>query len=370
MPMHEILHLRSSQGLYGADHVVLALAQATASPFRPVIVPLVRAGRGDALGDAARERNLEVAQLSSRGRTDLATARALSAILRARGTSLIHAHDYKSLSVAALAGMLSRTPVVATFHGDTRTSVKVRAYEAFARLLANSVAGVAAVSQSLAGVLRTWAPLGRVVHVPNGIVAGGESSEAERAEARASFGIDGSEKVIAVVGRLSPEKGHGVLIDALRLSPLAPVVLVAGDGALRTQWEEASHVRAKLLGFRRDVRSVYAACDVLVIPSLREGLPLVALEAMAAGRPVLASAVGELPEVLGGGAGRVVPPGDAAALAAALAELFADEEARLAMGRAASRRVMERYSAGAMARTYAELLYEPALSRSRRSPHG
>src|SRR5262249_52335064 len=134
-----------------------------------------------------------------------------------------------------------------------------------------------------------------------------------------------------------------------------------GDGPLRPNLEdEARGLPVRFLGYC-EMRPVWAACDLVVLPSLTEGLPLVALEAAAHGRPVLASAVGELPEVLGGGAGLLVPPGDPAALGAGLSRLLADAGLRARLAERAGARVAQRYGAERMAQEYAEQLYAPAL---------
>src|SRR5206468_5031993 len=117
-----------------------------------------------------------------------------------------------------------------------------------------------------------------------------------------------------------PEKGHRILFEAAR--DLEATLLVAGDGPLRNELRAGARgLDAKFLGYLEDARDVFAAADVVALPSLTEGLPLVALEALALGRCVVASAVGELPDLLADGAGVLVPPGDSAALSEALAKL-------------------------------------------------
>ncbi|HEY1417500.1 MAG TPA: glycosyltransferase, partial [Myxococcaceae bacterium] len=142
-------------------------------------------------------------------------------------------------------------------------------------------------------------------------------------------------------------------------------VLVAGDGPLRSALQaEAAGEEVRFLGFVTDVGRVLAAADVLALPSRTEGLPMAALEAMAAGVPVVASAVGSLPEVLGDGAGVLVPPGDIEALRVALERLW-DPATRQALAHVARARVASRYGADVMARSYRERLYQPALESAR-----
>jgi glycosyltransferase involved in cell wall biosynthesis len=192
---------------------------------------------------------------------------------------------------------------------------------------------------------------------------------AARGSARAALGLSPGITVVAFVGRLSPEKAPEVLLRAVRGTGLT--LLVAGEGPLRDVLEaEADAGQVRFLGFLPDVASVLAAADVLALPSRTEGLPMAALEAMAAGLPVVASAVGSLPEVLADGAGVLVPPGDVSALRRAL-ERLSSPKVRAAVGAEGRRRVESRYAATTMARRYRELLYQPALDSTRgraRSP--
>jgi glycosyltransferase involved in cell wall biosynthesis len=283
---------------------------------------------------------------------------ALAPVVRLARGGLLHAHDYKSLVLAVAASAIARAPVVATFHGDTGHSGLVRAYETLARRTARWTSGVAATSEVLAARLRQEAPATPVHVIPNGIPVGPLPTAAERHAARAGLGIPEEAHVVAFVGRLSPEKAPEVLVRAARDTDAT--LLFAGDGPLRPALEAEAGERARFLGFVDDVDEVLAAADVLALPSRTEGLPMAALEAMAAGVPVVASAVGSLPEVLGGGAGLLVPPGDAGALRAALLRLR-DARLRAELARAARARVEARYGAAAMARSYRERLYQPAL---------
>ncbi|MGZ6126146.1 MAG: glycosyltransferase, partial [Myxococcales bacterium] len=253
-----------------------------------------------------------------------------------------------------------RIPVVATFHGDTRSSATVRLYELVARVLGNFTSGVAAVSRALEGQLRRWVRAAPVCFVPNGLPRPEPVGEAERAAARVRFGVDRDAFCVAVIGRLAPEKGHRVLFEAAR--GMRVTALIAGDGPLREELRAAARgLDVRFLGYVEDPRSVFAAADVIALPSSTEGLPLVALEALALGRCVVASAVGDLPELLAGGAGVLVPPGDPRALAAAL-RLLEGAAARAGFRDKALERI-RLYEVAAMAGAYASL-YGRALSRS------
>ncbi|MEW6267887.1 MAG: glycosyltransferase family 4 protein, partial [Thermodesulfobacteriota bacterium] len=204
----------------------------------------------------------------------------------------------------------------------------------------------------------------------------------DAAAARARLGIEGAVPVVAVVASLHERKGHAVLLEALALlaRELAPppLLLAAGTGPEGDALQDlAARLgvagRVRWLGRVADVRPVLAAADVVAMPSLAEGLGVAAIEAMAAGRPVVASAVGGLPELIRDGEqGLLVPARDRAALAAALARCLRDPELRARLGAAGQTRA-EAFSTAAMARG-TESVYERALAarstrRRRRGRH-
>jgi glycosyltransferase involved in cell wall biosynthesis len=357
-----VLHLRQGAALYGADRAVLALGAATLPPYRALVGAIARPGTPDELGDEARRRGLTAIRFDSKSRFDVACARAVAKATREHGVQLLHAHDFKALFVALVAGAMARVPVVATFHGDTGSSRAVRVYETFGRFLGNFTRGVVGVSHKLEATLRRWVRRVPVSFVPNGLPPPPPISPDERRQAREALGVSGY--CVAVIGRLSVEKGHRVLLEALRQVPSVTLV-VAGDGPLRQELTGlARGLDARFLGYVAEARPVFAAADVVAMPSLTEGLPLTALEALAFGRCLVASAVGELPDLLAGGAGVLVPPGDAPALAQALRRLESPEARASIEGAAAARAT--RYGVAAMAAAYGAL-YGRALASSNSS---
>jgi glycosyltransferase involved in cell wall biosynthesis len=183
--------------------------------------------------------------------------------------------------------------------------------------------------------------------------------------------------VFLCVGRLHPQKGHAVLLDAVRLlcdsGERRFRLLLAGEGPLRQDLAAraealgvAEHVH--FLGFRSDVPDLLQKCDVMILPSLYEGLPLAVLEAMAAARPVIATQVGGNAGVLEHGVhGLLVPPQDASALAAAMGRLLGDPSGARGMGERGRSRVAERYDIDRVAaETYA--LFEECIGSNMSSP--
>jgi glycosyltransferase involved in cell wall biosynthesis len=194
-----------------------------------------------------------------------------------------------------------------------------------------------------------------------------------REATRAKLGAAADRPVLLVSAALVRRKGVDVLLQALAVlgeRGIRPLLWIAGDGAerhaLEVQAVEAGlAAQVRFLGRRSDVADLLAACDVFVLPSRREGLGVAALEAMAAGRPVVASAVGGLQDVVvDGRTGLLVRPEDAAALAEAIARLMQDEELRRRLGSAGPQRVREGFLAEQMVSSYVEL-YEKVLDKWR-----
>ena len=197
------------------------------------------------------------------------------------------------------------------------------------------------------GVEAGLLPPDRTASIPNGIAVG-PAAQGSRLTQRSA---DAAE--VLIVGRLVPQKGIPVLLEAartvLRSHPRARFTL-AGDGPLRLELEaQAKRLgisqQVRFLGTVRDTPELLARCDLFVLPSLWEGMPLSLLEAMAAGRPAVATAVsGSAELILDEETGLLVPPGDAAALAAAMARLLEDPATAEAMGTRARDRVRREFS--------------------------
>ena len=335
-----ILQLRSSAGLYGADRIVLALNRGLNRTMpadgmvrsRLLSINNYRMQR-QPVHEAAVMAGQPSGLLPCRGRLDHATVQALACAIRAENVDILHAHDYKSAFYAWLAGRLEPVKLVATLHGQVATSRSLRFYNRLELGLLRRFDALAVVAADQIATLQSAGITGsRIHHIDNGIelpnvAINGAAADTElRTAVRAELGLDPAAFVFAAVGRLALEKNLPMLVEAF--APIAAAggtaLLLIGEGPERAalqaciaQLEPGSHVR--LLGERSDMARIYAAVDCLVLPSLSEGMPLVVLEAMAHGLPVLASRVGEVPRLLAhAGHAGLLPPGDADALQAGL----------------------------------------------------
>lgn len=254
---------------------------------------------------------------------------------------IVVAHGVSATTVAWLAR--TSVPTVTVFHGVTDSDYRTAA------MILSAIGGkVVTVADAIADRLRA-AGLRRadVVTIRNAISVD-DGPLNDRAAARELLGIDEETPLALCIARMEPQKRHDVLLDAwARLG--YGCLLLAGDGSRRPEVQAQAEAlalgsRVRFLGNREDVPLLLAAADVTVLTSDWEGLPIAVLESLAAGRPVVGCDVDGVREVLGQGGGRLVPPGDAQAVADALDSLLQDATSRRTeaeIGRATLRRLFD-----------------------------
>jgi glycosyltransferase involved in cell wall biosynthesis len=298
---------------------------------------------------------------------DLLGVSELAALMRRERPDIVHANSSKAGLLGRTAAALVRVPIrVFTVHGwafKAYSGAPSALYRWADRLMAPLTTVTICVSERerAAGVAARTCRARRTVVIPTAVDAHA---------ARQSRPADGKPRVLAV-GRLAPPKDPLTLVRALAGVREPFSARIVGDGPDRPAVE--AEIRAcgledslELLGERRDVPRLLADADVFVLSSRSEGAPISVLEAMAAGVPVLASAVGGVPEIVEDAAtGVLVPAGDAAALAAALESLLANPALRARLGAAGRRRVRERFDLDQLRRAHLEL-YARELARAGR----
>ncbi len=321
--------LIESDGPGGAESTVLSLANGLAA--RGVEVrPAVFSGGEGWLTERLRAAGHRVYLPTLSRPVDPALAYRMSLWARRERLRVLHAHEFTMGFYAGMAGALSGVPHVLTMHGGTSFASAARRRIALG-FSARRAAAVVGVSDSTCEhlALSLSVPRSRVEHIPNGVL----HRPGDRAATRASLALGDSEQLLLAVGNLYAVKGHAVLVEAAatlaQQTGLPPWrIAIAGRGdeerALREQIAAAGlHDRLQLLGLRNDIPDLLAAADGWVMPSLSEGLPLALLEAMLAGLPVVASAVGGIPGLIRPGlTGRLVPPASPTALAEALEDML------------------------------------------------
>jgi glycosyltransferase involved in cell wall biosynthesis len=324
-----------------------------------------RESDGSALVDA-RRRGCRVVDLPALGRevaplADLTGLVQILRLIRRERPAIVHTHTSKAGFIGRLAAAIARVPVVIHqphghvfygYYGPRRTAV----FTALERQAARWTDRIITLTDRGATehIARGIGRADQYVAVPSGVpTAELRATAPARSEARARLGLEPDAFVVVGLGRLVPIKGFDLLVRALPAVvariPSARVLLV-GDGAERRHLEALAAAlgvteRLRLTGELMDVTTPLAAADVLAVPSRNEGMGRVIVEGMAIGIPVVATAVGGIPDVVTDGeCGRLVEPDDVDALAAALIELGRDDALRRKLGEAGERRA-EAFSA-------------------------
>lgn len=370
----KLCHIAMGDLWAGAEVQLATLtAELAKRPGIALSVVLFNDGR---LADEIRRCNVPVTVLpeSSLGMHQL--VRKFVAFCQANRFDLIHTHKYKDNLVGSIAAGYCGIPhLVRTIHGLAEPfrgleAMKMRLYDAADDLAIRAKADrVVAVSGEIAKILQARYGEHLVAHIYNGVRLGGICPQKTPKEVRSLLRVSDSVRLIGVVGRLTAVKGHQHFLEALvkmnrRASDIHGVIV--GDGPLRESLQSQAHAlgladRVHFVGHRDDTYDFMRALDVFVLPSLHEGIPMVLLEAMALTRPIVASRIGGIPEVVHDGVhGLLVPVGDAGALADACLRHLTDGELAARCAAAARSRVEQHFSSEAMAdhmcRLYAEVI--------------
>ncbi len=321
--------------------------------------------------DRIVEAGFEAHVLAIRSAWALRPISRLARLMRDRGVDVAHCHGRRAAMIGLPAAHLARVPVrLIHVHSVAATGGSKRVNAVSIRMLSRLADGVIYCSQSVKDELdRSGDPRLRVI--PNGVAFGRGPLKRELSA--------GAPRTLVAIGRLERVKGFDVLLTALvTVRDAIPdiSVKIAGDGALRGDLERLrSELRltkcVEFLGFVDDIQTLLQSAEIFVMPSRWEGLPISLLEAVASGVPVVASAVGAVPEVITDReTGRLIPPGDVEALAKAIIEVLQNPDEAHERAVRAFQRAKSRYSLDAtvasVERLYLEVLRANAKRRGPR----
>jgi glycosyltransferase involved in cell wall biosynthesis len=334
----------------GAEEMVLNLVRRLPSGFEPMVCCINQLGP---IGEEIRGTGTPVDVLGLEpGLRRPFDVGGICVYLRRTRPQIVHTFLLTASLYGRLAAILTRVPIVI----GTEVNIyehKRRSHALAERLL---MAGTDRVIVSAASVrdfyiAQVHADPAKVDVIYNAVDFGQSQASVPRAEMRAALGLPVDAPVAGVIARLTAQKGHRFLLEAIAAHPdlVRAHLLVVGGGELRDELVRQSQAlgigaRVHFLGPRRDLGDLLGVMDVFVMPSLWEGLPLSLVLAMGAALPSVATAVAGIPEVVEDGrTGLLVPPGDAGALGRALAQLLSDEARRTAIGREARASVLPRF---------------------------
>lgn len=361
-----ILHLIETTGPGGAETVFLNTVNGL---DRRVFESVVILTGGGWLHDRLKAAGMAPVIAKTCGAFDWRFLREIITCVRSRKVDLIHSHLPDVSSYACLAGLLTRTPVVVTFHGmvgewKTR-SAKNQIKMALIKRLADHVV---TVSDHLGmELVRDWSFMpGQITRIYNGVDFESFDRSVTSDALRAEFGIPASATLIASVGNIREAKGYDYLLNAARRvidAAANTYFLIAGQGkgellgkleALRERLGLQKNVI--LAGFRGDVPQFLRQCDLFVLSSTTEGLSIATIEAMGLGKPVVVTDSGGPAEIVcDGKTGLLVPSQDAGALADGILRFIRDRELADELGSAARSAVRDKFDLEHSVRRYAEL---------------
>ena len=368
-----VLHFMPTTGIGGPDRQVLGhVAAIDRSRFNIIVYALSDDHSACPVVERARALGVEGFWRPNRGPLDWGALREVRALIKSFRADLLCAHGDKPHLLGLIAARRAGVPILALVRGWTGATTRVKMYDWLDRRLLHRMDAVMAVSEAgRQGLVRLGLAPERLAVVHNAVDVRGLQQEVGPS-ARTELGLSAEEPLVISVGRLSPEKAHADLIEAMRLmrdrGTRAHLALV-GDGPERERLAQAAAAagiadRVHLMGQRPKVAPLLRGADVFALPSLTEGLPNAVLEAMAVGLPVVATTVGGVPElVLDGATGLLVPAADPPALAEALARALAmTPDDRRRMGDAGRERVERHFSFEGQARRL-EALYTDVIGR-------
>jgi glycosyltransferase involved in cell wall biosynthesis len=363
-----VAHVDAERGFSGGEVQVFLLIEGLA---RRGHRNLLICPPGSAAAAEAERRGIATALVPMRGDADLPAVWRIAAALRAAGADLVHLHTYRASWLGGWAARRAGRPAVVTRRMDRPIPVGWRTNQIYMR----GSARTAAIAPSIAAQLIAGGVAAeRVVVIPSAVDPTRVTPRRARAVVRAELGAAASDLVLLALASLVRRKGIDLLLDALSAlgaRGLRPRVWIAGDGPERAAlMAQATGLgldpQVGWLGVRDDVADLLTAADVFVLPSRAEGLGVAALEAMAAGCPVVASAVGGLGEaVRQAGGGVLVPPGDAVALADGLSTVLHEPALRAELAARGPAGVAAGFSAASMVASY-ERLYAAVLAEAGR----
>jgi glycosyltransferase involved in cell wall biosynthesis len=373
----KVLHVQKVAGIGGSERHLLSLLPALAGAGLDVRMLMAATDEANRFAEAAGARGIPLRVVPAGPHLNPALVTALAREIRAFRPDIVHTHLVHADIHGQLAMAAGRAVRVSSVH-STPAFYRREPFRTGARLAGRHAGAVIAISDHVRGFLEDLrlVPADRVRVVHYGIDASGwPLEESERRQAREQHGLHPADVAVGIAARLIPGKGHSLLLEAVaharRENPQLRL-LVAGGGPLRVELErEAERIApgaTTFVGFVNDIRAFMNACDVLAFPTqpaLGEGFGLAALEAMASGRPVVATDVASLPElVVDGETGFLTDPRSVEELAAALAALAGNGDLRERLGARGQDRARATFSLELMVeRTLA--VYHEALGRMR-----
>ena len=365
-----VLHLRSSGGMFGAEGVILNLSRELNSMGHKSHIVCLRSSKNPhtELVDAAHDIGLNAEAVDCNGRIDFKAIKELKAIIEDKGIDIVHCHDYKA-NLHCVFATPNKVVKITTNHLWTSETFMLRLYETFDGFLGNCFHRIVGVSDKITEQVKKFLiDKKRAITIYNGIDLERYAPSVEKKVIlRDKLGLSDDNLLLGAVGRLSVQKGYPYLLEALSLIkdefPHVRLVFV-GAGPEHDHLKEIVEKLAltdivRFAGIQKDMPDVYRSIDALVMSSISEGLPLVLLEALAMKVPVVATKVGAIPKVVENRVtGLLCESEDVKGLAQQLRCVILDANLRESITASGRKLMEEKLSAQAMARQYEDIYKE------------
>lgn len=366
-----VAHIRAANFYGGPERQIVSHVK-TSTGFQHLIVTFQDGEQENEFASICHAQNIPVALVKAQNAYQWSSVNQLRQILLDHCVAIICSHGYRPLALSLLAKKRLHVPLLAFARGHTSENVKVRLYSLLERICFRYAHKVIAVSQGYADKLRSLgiAP-DKIVVVQNAIdTKRFSSSLAQITQVRTELGYSGSEFLIATAGRISPEKNQVALLKAFALVRNQHAdcrLMIIGDGPQKgelVEYVQRNNIPdVQFLGHRKDLDRIMTALDLFVLPSLTEGLPNVLLEAACCHVPIVATAVGGVPEIVQHEVtGLLVQPDDVQGLASAIMQYRLSPDLRLSTQSAAYRLVETHFDLAAQSQKL-ESLYREILRR-------
>jgi glycosyltransferase involved in cell wall biosynthesis len=374
----KVMHLIATNFYGGPEkQIVEHLKRLNSGSYQGTLASFLEGGTPNETLEQAEMAGLRNFRILMSSRFDIRALWKLIQLLRHEKIELLCTHGYKSTVMGWWAGRRVGIPVVSFSRGYTAENPKVAFYEWLDRRFLKRVNGIIFVSEGQRRRLDSFGISGRRSWVVRNAVAADSSRDPRsgnlRKEVLERLGIPNAVKMVVSAGRFSPEKGHQFLVEAigmLQRGSNKTHFVFCGEGPCQKELEKRSRELGvseicHFVGFRRDLKEIFQTMDFLVLPSLTEGLPNVVLEAFACVKPVIATEVGGVPEIVEDGVnGILVPPERSDLLAEALKNFLAAPEKRRIMGEAGYNKVRLAFSFESQTEKL-ESIYEEILNERR-----
>ena len=353
-----VMHLIATNFYGGPEkQIVTHLKRLNNNIFKPVLASYVEKDINNEILEKAANEDIHACPIPMANAIDFRALLKLEHLVKTESIDLLCAHGYKSIIMGWYVAKKLNIPFLVFSRGYTSEDIKVSFYEWLERKVLHKVTGIIYVSEGQKNKLHSLGVYGQNEWVVHNAIEIPEYEEKKvkiiKKNIYKELSIPENNKLVVTAGRLSPEKGHHYLIDAISKTnhELENITFViCGDGVNRRRLQDQAkklHVDNKCMfvGFRRDMDKIYQAMDLFILPSLTEGLPNVILESFSYMKPVIATKVGGVPELVHNNKnGILIDAANTDQLADAIINCLKSDERMKALGEAGLRTVQENFT--------------------------